>query len=75
MPRKTYHVVKQDGEWKVEGEHARRAAGVFDTKVQAVERAIDLAKAQPLGQVIIHRGDGVIQEERTYGEDPYPPRG
>jgi hypothetical protein len=26
-------------------------------------------------QVKIHKKDGTIESERTYGDDPYPPRG
>jgi hypothetical protein len=40
-----------------------------------VQSAKDLAKAQPLGQVVIHRTDGQIQTEHTYGKDPHPPKG
>lgn len=74
--RKTYHVVNEDGDWKVQLENAQRASGVFETKANAIERARDLAKAAPLGQVIVHRqGDDVIQNEWTYGDDPFPPKG
>lgn len=73
--RKTYHVVSVDGDWKVKLEHAQRSSGVFDTKAEAIERAKELAKAAPLGQVKVHReGDNEIQKEWTYGRDPekYP---
>lgn len=70
MPRKTYHVVKQDDQWKVKGEKAERSSGNFDTKDAAVDRAKELAKSQPLGQVVIHKQDGTIQTEHTYGADP-----
>ena len=26
-------------------------------------------------QLIVHKGDGKIEEERTYRDDPYPPAG
>jgi uncharacterized protein YdaT len=69
--RKTYHVLSIDGDWKVKLENAQRASAVFDTKAQAIERARELAKAAPLGQVKVHReGDDVIQKEWTYGKDP-----
>lgn len=70
MSRKTYHVVKQDDQWKVKGENAQRSSANFDTKNAAVERAKELAKSQPLGQVVIHKQDGEIQTEYTYGADP-----
>ena len=35
----------------------------------------EVAKANALSQLVIHRADGTIEDERTYGEDPYPPAG
>jgi len=74
--RKTYHVTpKPEGGWNVKGENASRASSSHDTKADAVDRAKELAKNQDLGQVIIHKKDGTIQTEHTYGKDPYPPKG
>lgn len=72
MPeRKVYHVVPNpNGGWDVRREGSNRASAHLDTKDPAVDRATDLAKSAPLGQVIIHKGDGTIQTEHTYGEDP-----
>ncbi len=71
MPeRKTYHVTHQDGSWKVKPEGGQRSVKNFETKQQAVNLAIDLAKSNALGQVKIHKMDNTIQEERTYGKDP-----
>lgn len=73
---KTYHVTPgTDGDWKVKEEKASKASSKHETKAEAVERAKDLAKNQVLGQVIIHKQDGTIQTEHTYGKDPYPPKG
>lgn len=74
--RKTYHVTPNHGEgWKVKAEGASKASNVCDTKAEAVQRAKELAKAQPEGQIIVHTGDGKFQTEHTYGNDPYPPKG
>ena len=74
--RKTYHVIPgTDGCWKVKEEKASRASNSQETKAEAVERAKELAKNQGLGQVVIHKQDGTIQTEHTYGKDPYPPKG
>ena len=76
MGRKTYHVTPAGGgDWKVKGEGKSRAAGIHEDKADAVQQAKDLAKSHPLGQVVIHGQDGKIQNEYTYGRDPYPPRG
>lgn len=73
--RKTYHVTPHEDGWQVKAEGAKRATAVFDTKAETVEVAAGIAAKQPLGQVIIHRQDGTIQDERTYGKDPFPPKG
>lgn len=74
--RKKYHVTKRpDGQWQTKGEGASRASAVTETKAEAVNRARELAKNQPLGQVVIHKSNGQIQTEHTYGNDPNPPKG
>ena len=54
---------------------AQRASSRHDTKKQAVDKARDMAKQEKPSQVIIRMQDGTIQGERTYGQDPYPPKG
>ena len=74
--RKTYHVIpNKEGGWNVKGQGASRASSTHETKSDAVKHGRELAKNQPLGQLIIHKQDGVIQTEYTYGQDPYPPKG
>ena len=70
--REVYHVVHESdaNAWKVEKEGSLRAITRTETKEPAVSAAKKLAKSASLGQVIIHRKDGSIQEEFTYGEDP-----
>lgn len=76
MPkRETYHVTHGDDRWKVQKEGAQRPAKTFENKDKAVDFGRDVAKHQPLGQLIIHKKDGRIQEERIYGKDPFPPKG
>jgi hypothetical protein len=74
--RKTYHVVSNsDGGWDVKKENGQRSSGHFDTKDDAVVRGKELAKSGNHGQIKIHKQDGKIQTEHTYGKDPYPPKG
>ena len=75
MPTKNrvvYHVVhdKAARGWKVEREGSEKAVKGADTKEEAIDAATRLGKAADLGQVIIHREDGSIETEHTYGEDP-----
>jgi len=64
---------RTDGDWNVREENASRASSNHDTKADAIARAKELANKHALGQVIIHKQDGTIQTEHTYGKDPYPP--
>ena len=77
MPkRKVYHVTPDsEGGWDVEKEGGQRPSGHFDKKSDAIDRGKELAKSGPLGQIKIHKQDGTIQTEYTYGKDPYPPKG
>ncbi|PAW79306.1 MAG: hypothetical protein B9S32_04645 [Verrucomicrobia bacterium Tous-C9LFEB] len=68
--RKTYHVTKTDNGWKGGLAGASRASTTGDTKAEVVQKTIELAKKAPLGQVVIHKENGVIQTEYTYGKDP-----
>lgn len=62
-------------QWKVRSAGADRAAGYFDTKPEARDRAQDIARARR-SEYIGHRQDnGRIHERDTYGHDPYPPEG
>lgn len=71
MPdRKVYHVTKDTDGWQVKAEGADRATARTSSKEQAVAKATELAKAAELGQLIIHREDGSIEKEHTYGKDP-----
>ncbi len=69
--RTVYHVTqRKDGIWQGKRPGAVRASVVEDTKERAVKETIRLAKHAPLGQVRVHRGDGVLQTEYTYNDDP-----
>jgi len=73
--RIVYHVTTGDDGWKVKKEGAQRASGRTENKADAITLARDLAKnADGLSQVKVHKEDGSIQTEWTYGADPkkYP---
>jgi len=74
--RKVYHVnTNPKGGWDVKKEGNKKSSGHFGNKIDAVVRGKELAKSGPLGQIKIHKQDGTIQTEHTYGDDPYPPAG
>lgn len=70
MMRKTYHVTKKGDHWQGKLVGAERASVVETTKAEAVTKTKDLAKAAPLGQIKIHKENGRLQTEHTYGQDP-----
>lgn len=73
--RKTYHVTKTDDGWQGKVEGGQRASVTGATKEEVVQKTTELAKGQDHTSVIIHKQNGDFQEERTYGNDPYPPPG
>lgn len=65
---------RPEGGWAVQREGTKRADSLHSTKAAAVARGIELGRRHR-GQVRIKGADGKIQDEHTYGRDPYPPRG
>jgi hypothetical protein len=69
--RDVYHVVPNASteKWVVSQENAefRRE---FDRKEDAEEFAKDRARKAELGQVKVHKRDGNMEYESTYGDDP-----
>jgi hypothetical protein len=52
----------------------RPGDSTHDTQEKAVERGVELARANH-GQLRVKGENGQIRAERTYGDDPYPPNG
>ncbi len=75
MARKIYDVTKKNDSWVVKGRENERASFKADTKAEAVKRAAEIGNNNGNAQVVIHKENGQIQSERTYGNDPYPPEG
>lgn len=44
-------------------------------KEVAIAAGVTVARAHAPSSLVIKRGDGTIEDERTYGDDPFPPRG
>ncbi len=74
---KTYHITKTPDGWQGKLENGQRASVVGSTKAEVMQRTIEIAKNHPSASVIVHKGDGKFQEERTYPRtsDPFPPKG
>jgi len=75
MPRrKQISVVPAGNNWAV----VRGGKGIetFDSKEGAVQAGRRIARESGPSQLRIHKRNGRIQEERTYGgRDPFPPEG
>lgn len=75
VKRQVYHVVPAENGWEVKKEGNKRPSAKARLKVDAIKRAKKLAKNAKLGQVIIHKRNGKIQTEYTYGDDPRKTKG
>ena len=76
MKRKVYDVKqRKDGNWEGTARGGSKASVVTSNKSDAVKRTAEIAKNIGNSQVVIRKTDGKIQSERTYGSDPFPPKG
>ena len=73
MSRTRYRVVPNGGTWQLRREQTPLSNHTF--KTDAVEAGRRVAKANQPSQLIVHKADGTIETEYTYGGDPYPPGG
>jgi hypothetical protein len=71
--RKVYHVVPDGDMWRVK--HDGTVVSSHYTKAAAVDAGRTVAKANIPSQLVVHKSDGAIETEWTYGDDPYPPKG
>lgn len=74
MARKVYHVVPDGTQWKVTLVGGSTVS-THSTKQAASDAAVATAKANQPSQVVVHKSDGTIETEWTYGNDPFPPAG
>ena len=69
--RTVYHVVpNSSGEQWLVTQEAGSFRQEFRTKEEAVNAAKDRARGQEPSQVKVHKADGNMEYESTYGEDP-----
>jgi len=64
---KNFHLVHEDGVYKLKKENAERASKVIDSnKPDAIKESKEFIQKQGGGSLKIHKNGGGIQEERTY---------
>jgi len=70
--RRSFHFThdKEKGDWKLFEQGTNRTIRRFKTKEQGVKISEDIVRKKGNSQLKIHKVDGKIQEERTYGNDP-----
>lgn len=73
--RRVYHVVTNEKGWSLQEEGNPNNWEFYQTKDEAIHAGMERAREEALGQLIIHKTDGTIEEERTYGDDPRSSRG
>lgn len=73
MARKEYWVQWLDERWKVR--HNQQTLSTHFTKPIAVDAGVTVAKANQPSELFICKENGQIEDRRTYGDDPYPPKG
>lgn len=73
MARKVYRVQYIESRWKVRHDGLTLSNHVL--KSDAITAGTKVAKANAPSQLVIHKMDGTIETEYTYGSDPYPPAG
>ncbi|WP_274475385.1 DUF2188 domain-containing protein [Mangrovimonas aestuarii] len=75
---KNYHLVHDDGVYKLKQENAQRASKIIDAnKPEAIKAAKEFILNQGGGSLKIHKNSGGFQEERTYPKsiDPKQSKG
>lgn len=73
MPKKNQHVIPHNDNWAVKGAGNEKVTKNFDKKSDAIIYAREITKNQQ-SELIIHKGDGTIQNKNSYGNDPNPPK-
>ena len=62
-----FHLVHEDGKYKLKRENAERASKVIDSNKQdAISQSKEFIVKQGGGSLKIHKNVGGFQEERTY---------
>lgn len=61
------HVIKRETGWSVKREGSPRAASVHKTREEAITNARKLARRSARSLVVVHRADGSIESQESYG--------
>ncbi|WP_328748624.1 DUF2188 domain-containing protein [Streptomyces sp. NBC_00285] len=73
MSRTTYRVLPNRGDWILRREQTLLASHTI--KSELVKEGQRRASNDQPSKLVVHKADGTIEYEYTYGDDPYPPQG
>jgi hypothetical protein len=68
MARRVWRVSRRGDSWQVKRDGATRATKSFATKDEALDAAMELARANSPSRVVLHGVDGTVERETEYGE-------
>ncbi|MBP3612276.1 MAG: DUF2188 domain-containing protein [Rikenellaceae bacterium] len=71
---KNQYVAPRGDKWIAKGEGNKRATRVVETQKEAISIARQIAIKQH-SELTIRGRNGQIRDKRSYGNDPYPPKG
>ena len=71
---KTVFVSPSDEGWKVKTVGAKKSAGIFDHKIDAIDKGIEVAKNKK-AELRVQNLDGTIGLCNSYGNDPRESKG
>jgi len=73
MSKKSNHVVPSSSGWSVKKSGSERASRTFGTKEKAERYGREVSKSEKT-ELYIHKKNGMIQDKRSYGNDPNSPK-
>ena len=68
------HVTTHKDGWAVTREGNKRPSSVHPTQKEAAEAGRATAQRDKT-ELVVHGKDGQIRQKKTFGKDPYPPKG
>ncbi|HZU91947.1 MAG TPA: DUF2188 domain-containing protein [Stellaceae bacterium] len=70
LGRHVYRVSPADKGWTVSKEGEDRPRASFQTRDEAMDEAVRLARSDQPARVTVDNGQGLILEEKLFGADP-----
>ena len=71
MENKYKHVLSSNGRWVIKEEGNENFFFIYDTKEEAVYRAMEIARRER-SDLFVHTQQGKVEFRRSYENDQYP---